>query len=207
MDRARAKLNFIGRTDSFLRGFTGVVILNMANNLLYPTSVSKVAELKDLYDEYTALLGDAANRNPAIIAQKNVAKLLVEGKLREICDLVNYVTPFDRAALLTTGFHLTPEFKINKMLQPFKKFFAENLLNKGDIKVVVVRGEGTQSVMFSYAVADALTDATVWTPCPGSGSYCILTNQVSGSKIYFKATAVGARKQVYVSEPISIYVL
>ena len=207
MNTVRAKLDFVRKSDSFLRGFAGVFILKMSGNALYPTSVTLVTVLQDLYDQYTALLGDAAYRNPAVIEEKNNAKLLVEAKLRQLCDLVNFITPNNRAALLTTGFNLTSEVKQNHELRPFKKFFAKNLVNKGGVKAQVVRGGGTQSVLFYFAVAVTLADITTWTPCPGSGSSCTLTNQESGSRIFFKATAVGPRNQMYVSDPISIIVL
>ena len=203
----RAKLDFFRKSDNYLRAFTGVVVLKMTGNSLYPTSDALATALQDLYDEYTALLGEAAYRNPAIIEQKNNVKQSVEGKLRQLCDHVNFITPNNRAALLSTGFNVNPEIKQNKVLYPFKKFFAKNLINKGQVKVQVVKGEGTQSVLFCYAVAATVDEITAWIPCPGTTSSCILSNQVSGSRIHFKATAVGPRGQMYVSDPISIIVL
>jgi hypothetical protein len=204
---AKAKLNFIGKSDPFLRAFVAVVLLKMTGNPLYLTSVTLVGEVQDLFDQYIALLGDAAYRDPAIIQQKNDVKELLEAKLRELCNMVNFLIPYNRAALLSTGFDVTAEFRTKKVTQPFKKFFAKNLVMKGDVKVEVVRGAGTQNVLFYYAVAATFADITTWIPCPGSGSSCTLTNQVSGSNIFFKATAVGPRNQMYVSDPISLIVL
>jgi hydroxymethylpyrimidine/phosphomethylpyrimidine kinase len=204
---AKAKMDFIKKSDKFLRAFIAVVLLKMTGNALYPASVTLVALVQELFDQYVALLGNAAYRDPAVIQQKNDVKQLLENKLRELCNMVNYLTPYNRSALLTTGFNITPETKTNKVTEPFKKFWAKNLVMKGDVKVQVVRGAGTQNVLFFYAVAATLAEVTTWTPCPGSGSSCILTNQVSASNIFFKATAVGPRGQMYVSNVISLVVL
>jgi hypothetical protein len=207
MNKTKAKLDFRNLPDTKFEPFSKNVITKMTANANYPTSVVYVAEAQELHDQYTALLTQSAYGNPAVIAEKNAVKILLENKLAQICELTNFVTPNNRPKLLTTGFNLTKEVSQPRVTGPLKSVTVTNWLNLGEVKVVAKKGEGTDSVAFSYAIADTLGEITAWIPCPGIGCTCIISGLPSGKRVFIQAAALGPRKQVIYSTPVSTIVL
>lgn len=138
---------------------------------------------------------------------KNAAKAELAAAIKAVVDSVNAEAKGDRAKLNTSGLALNAETRSPVHLEPIKVLTLQNTLIRGQVMAKAKKGRGTKNVVMEYALGNTIDSSTVWHACPSSGATCIISGLESGTRVWVRATAVGARNQMLPTEPVNTIVL
>ncbi len=194
MRAQKVTLSFRSISDSdFLK--QGVFINgSMTGNPSFPDPIPTMAQVLAGVTSYSGWLSAASGLGRNNVAQKNKARLDLEGQLQQLGMYVMYVANGDAAILTSSGFTLS------KMPEP------SYISNPGNVtlKNGVTSGELVDSVknvdaarLYFHEISEtAPAEATVWTRSQSSKSRFVFTGLTPGKQYWVRVAAVGSGEQL-----------
>lgn len=183
--------------------FTMAVIAAMTNNTLFPNADVYLDPVKRAFDNFKAALEVAKTGNASQKAERRALQLVLVKALKELCRWVNLTADGNRAALLTTAFEVSKEFKSHSVLMPLTDVLVTYGANIGDIKVEIKKEKGVKAVNYMYTLDANPTPASAWKMKSSSEKTCIISGLPAGETVTICVSVIGSRNQVMTSEYIS----
>jgi hypothetical protein len=172
-----------------------------------PIMTELIADMQIKRDNFIAGRADSVYGGRAAKAIAKTLKKLLVLATNLVVDEVNRLAQADRDKLLTSGLRVGAAENERKVTEPLKVFKVYNGVNLGDIIIQAIGGNGTQYVVFQYAIAATEAEITQWTDCRRRGVKTSLTGLPSGSRIWVRAISMGPRGQEILSGTITTLIL
>jgi len=204
--KKKLSLNFKETKDFDLNILAHGIVTKMTGNEHFPDPGMLIIELNEIRNQYHKALIDASSRDLQKVAYKNHVRALLIKKLKQVGAFVlaNTTNSKDLLPLISTGFDLIKSEDEITLKTP-KDFKIMPGKNPGEMILKVRRVRGARSYLYQWTPAP-LTKESVWASIADTCCKKVITDLPLGVNYLFRMAAVGSRKQIIYTEPLSRYI-
>ena len=202
--KKRLTLNFKETRDSDLATLALTVANKMADNEHFPDPGMLIIELGEIGNQFLKAVADARSRDLEKVAYKNNLRILVVKKLKEAGEFVLIHAAGKELPLITSGFDLIKS--VDKVILKSPKDFKIMPGPKpGEMILKVRRVPGARSYLFQWTPAP-LTNESVWESIVDTCCKKVISGLPLGVEYFFRMAAIGSRRQIIYTQPLSRYI-
>jgi hypothetical protein len=207
MKRTRVLLTFMSMTDGALVVFARGIVAAFKNNPYFPDPNPGIIVLENEFQNYALAVDEAKLGGVVAKAKKNEVKIVLQQLLLTLSDYVNYHAQNNRAAFLSSMFHISKEVYTAFVLSAITNVIFKNGMNAGSIMMIVKdKNKGAVSYSYEYTIDDPEAGNAKWVSKGCKAKRCTLNNLPRGVKVWLRVGVTGSRKQSFYNNPVMKYI-